>query len=776
MNKLIILACLLLSLSACALLGLNQYDQMFGQAAVTERIVAPDSSDGEFYLNQVKPVVEQRCVVCHGCYDAPCQLKLSSPAGIDRGIHPEKVYNGERLLATNPSRLFIDATHTQQWRERGFKPVLNEREQTPQANVMASVLFQSLLLKSKSDKPMPKILGDEYDFSLSRQQTCSSIEDYSEFAQNNPHAGMPYGLPAISSEEFTLLESWISAGGKMANIAQPADSIKHQLYRWEAFFNQTSLKHQLTARYIYEHWFLAHLYVKNEGADTQYFKLVRSSTPPGEPIKIIDTRRPFEDPKTDQVYYRFIHDKTSTLAKTHLPLALTSQKFERIKKLFIHPDYSVKQLPGYQIESASNPFVTFAELPIKSRYQFMLDEAQFIIMGFIKGPVCRGQVALNVINDHFWVVFADPEFSANKQVNRFLAETKQKLALPAAEDSNALPISNWLKYAENESEYMTAKARLANELFANGEHLTEQLIWQGEGRNDNAALTIFRHFDSATVVKGLVGQNPKTTWIIDYPMFERIHYLLVAGFDVYGNLGHQLLTRLYMDFLRLEGERNFLALLPEDKRQPIKAHWYRKAHQNLAEYLQSDENQFNQPSGIQYQSNDPQNELYHLIKLRLMDVNNQTYQINPADKLALLNQLANQAVQQLPPVSFILVEEKAGIQAYTLLRNNAHFNISSLLNEEEQREYSEDYATLTPGFIGDYPQALWYLKAEQLDTFIHSLNQVKSEQGYFELKSRYAIRRTDPEFWQYSDLLHKVAKQNQGLKYGLFDYNRLENR
>ncbi|TMP77078.1 9-hexadecenoic acid cis-trans isomerase, partial [Pseudoalteromonas phenolica] len=95
-------------------------------------------------------------------------------------------------------------------------------------------------------------------------------------------------------------------------------------------------------------------------------------------------------------------------------------------------------------------------------------------------------------------------------------------------------------------------------------------IWRGEGENPNAALTIFRHFDSATVVKGFIGQPPKTAWVLDYALFERIHYLLVAGFDVYGNIGHQLITRLYMDFLRLEGEQNFLNLLPLSHRQEIK--------------------------------------------------------------------------------------------------------------------------------------------------------------------------------------------------------------
>ena len=43
------------------------------------------------------------------------------------------------------------------------------------------------------------------------------------------------------------------------------------------------------------------------------------------------------------------------------------------------------------------------------RYRFLLDEAQFFIMNFIKGPVCRGQMAVDVIEDQFWVVFVDPK-------------------------------------------------------------------------------------------------------------------------------------------------------------------------------------------------------------------------------------------------------------------------------------------------------------------------------------------------------------------------------
>jgi hypothetical protein len=92
-------------------------------------------------------------------------------------------------------------------------------------------------------------------------------------------------------------------------------------------------------------------------------------------------------------------------------------------------------------------------------------------------------------------------------------------------------------------------------------------VWSGEGTNGNAGLTVFRHFDNASVVEGLVGGPPQTAWVVGYALLERIHYLLVAGFDVFGNVGHQLQMRTYMDFLRMEAEHNLLLLLPKARCQ-----------------------------------------------------------------------------------------------------------------------------------------------------------------------------------------------------------------
>jgi hypothetical protein len=77
------------------------------------------------YEEKVEPILNNRCVVCHGCYDAPCQLKLSSPAGIQRGSSKVRVYNGARFKTMAPTLLGIDAKTTEEWRKKDFTAVLN---------------------------------------------------------------------------------------------------------------------------------------------------------------------------------------------------------------------------------------------------------------------------------------------------------------------------------------------------------------------------------------------------------------------------------------------------------------------------------------------------------------------------------------------------------------------------------------------------------------------------------------------------------------------------
>ena len=58
------------------------------------------------YQLEVKPILDRRCTVCHSCYNSPCQLKLDSYEGTDRGATKKAIYNASRLRSMDPTRPF----------------------------------------------------------------------------------------------------------------------------------------------------------------------------------------------------------------------------------------------------------------------------------------------------------------------------------------------------------------------------------------------------------------------------------------------------------------------------------------------------------------------------------------------------------------------------------------------------------------------------------------------------------------------------------------------
>jgi len=772
-RRLIILTSLLFV--GCAVMGVSELNQRFGQPEAREISVGTDADD---YQHNIRPLLEKRCTVCHGCYDAPCQLKLDSYEGLLRGAHQTKVYDGTRLLGANLTRLFEDAETTGQWRAKDFFPVINERRNTPEANLSASVIARSLMLKSAQPLPETRILPDTFDFSTGRQQQCPKIEKFDSFAANYPQWGMPFGLPALPQSEQQQLMLWLAHGAEGGPApAASAETLEH-IERWETLLNGDSLKQRLFARYIYEHLFIASVHFAEHSKDI--FRLVRSSSPPGEPIQRISTRRPFDDPGVERVYYRFWLDPSSRLAKTYLPYRLDDKRMAHWREWFLNADYSVAQLPGYNPEIAANPFVSFEQIPVQSRYRFLLDEAQFTIMNFIKGPVCRGQVALNVIQDHFWVFFVSPDASSIDYESEFLADNGQFLKLPAEAGNTFRPLTHWLKHAGLQREYLARRAEHLNHINAQHGSATLDSIWNGAAENDNAALTVFRHNDSASVVKGLVGQQPKTTWLINYSLLERIHYLLVAGFDVYGNVSHQLLSRLYMDFLRIESEMNFVALLPKDHQDEVIDHWYRGAESEISSFLEHYLQRLPAAQDITYRTDQPKSELLTKLAERVAPAyqNSAAYQQlmwpqEQAQALTKLQNISGLAASIMPESSIILTTQD---ELYSVLRNSAHSSLTSLLREDKYRLPSEDGLTVTAGIVGAHPNGFWLIEHDKLAEFAQQVAALSSEADYQALKSRYGIGRTDPNFWAISDRILALYQAQQPQSAGLLDYNRLENR
>ncbi|RLA20103.1 MAG: 9-hexadecenoic acid cis-trans isomerase [Gammaproteobacteria bacterium] len=764
----------ILFLSGCTVL----VDNLYGPSEPQKRLVDVSTDDGAFYYHQIKPILENRCVVCHGCYDAPCQLKLSSPEGIDRGASVEPVYTN-RLLAAEPTRLFEDAQSTEEWRWKGFTPVLNERQQSQEANLQAGLLYKVLELKKNNPLADEAVLTGGYDFTLNRSQICPTIETYDSFAKDHPEWGMPFGLPGLSDQEFGKMEHWLENGAKMVDQEPLTPTQQQQINEWEEFLNKRSNKHQLMSRYVYEHLFLTHLYFDAE-PKRQFFTIIRSNTPPGQAVERIVTRRPYDDPATDKIYYRLIKEKATILDKTHIPYKMDKARMQRWQELFIDTDFEVKHLPSYHVEVASNPFIAFQGLPPNSRYQFLLDDAQLFLMGFIKGSVCRGEIALSVIDDHFWILFTKPSVFKEEKAASFLSEQSSNLRLPG-ETGSSISMSSWRRYAKLQNNYFKASAAEI-ETLSKEHKLSLNTLWDGDGGNTNAALTVFRHFDNATVIQGLVGNSPKTAWVIDYPLFERIHYLLVAGYDPFGNVGHQLKTRLYMDFLRIEGEFNFVSFLPPENRYEELSYWYRGADEEIREYMAEMPDHAFFPTSIEYKTVNYKQELFQQIQQHLAPVLTDKYSLNKKgltdhDLLALnrLGGMTGSKTAFLPEVVFIRLTSSSNKEHFfTLLHNRGYANVTSL--GKTSRLPDEDTMTIVPGLISSYPNVFWDVRSDDLNDLVSSAENLSTEEDYQKLLDLYGVRRTSGQFWALSDRFHNAYQQQAPVQAGLFDYNRLENR
>lgn len=808
--RLLLVCSLALFLASCQWMAQREINQMHGKPTTvprfstvtknatqeaTPRPLASNFLDVDVY-QQSREILNKRCVVCHACYDAPCQLKLTSIEGLDRGASSELVYD-LRLLSIERSRLFEDGITTQDWRDKGFYPVLNERQQNPSNNLDLSLVYQ--LLKQKNQYPLPPqaLLPEAIDVGIHRKAFCPKVEEYSRFKKDHELLGMPFGLPAITQNEFSTLEKWLATGAMAPKPKPMANGLQKSIERWERLFNQREVKSQLINRYIYEHLYLAHLYFVDAGADTQFFRMVRSSTPPGTPIRVIPTSRPYDSPYkksikeaddgNDRFYYRLRPMVSTIVSKTHQPYLLDDERYSFWQDIFYQKVFTVNALPSYDTEVSSNPFKSFVDIPTRSRYKFLLKEAQYSIMNFIKGPVCRGQVALDVIHDNFWIVFVDPDSAYLDSQDQFLRENSDLLKFPAfyAKSAN---VFSWYKLATLSKEYMQAKTQYINALIKEGDTVGLDLIWDGDqGENKNAALTIFRNFDSATVLKGFAGTEPKTSWLIGYDLLERIHYLLVAGFEVNGNITHQLVTRLYMEFLRMEGEAAFISLLPKDKQLAVKNRWYINPGNDVNTYFDILLDHSIQGTAIPYKGDDVQSELYNMLtvhvgadRYRLLEAN---YPGLTGDQLGMLqkiNTLIGMNVSLLSQSTVLNIETQYQGETknywFSLVHHNAHKNLTHLLSEEKTRMPEYDQLNILPGFISSYPNTYLKISAEQIPSLLASIKSLKDESDYKQFMTDFGLRRTNKDFWAFSDTAHAAYKKSAGLTYGVLDYNRLENR
>ena len=739
------------------------------------------------YTKDVKPILDSRCVVCHSCYNSPCQAKFSSYEGIQRGGSKIVVYDATRFSAIDPTRLFIDAQSTEEWRTKGFYSLTKSLDTNKSTN--DSIMIHMLDQKMKN----PDIIGD-YAPETDSLMCPRDKDEVNEYFDDKPNHGMPYGMPALEQVEYETLAYWLHMGAKgpSSEIVDFPKQLKPKIIKWEKFFNDKRAKYSVTARYIYEHIFLAHL--NFEVAPNDFYEIVRSRTAYPQKIDIIASIRPFDNPKVENFYYRFRKIDSTLVHKTHMVYKMSDEKLARFKELFIEPKWDKKpHHVDYEIKSSANPFIKFAQIPPRARYQFMLDDVHYIVMTFIRGPVCRGQIALNVIHDHFWVMFKDPEHDLSVLYPELLVKQSKNLEMPIETNNKSVFQAFSDKYRDKYRKYFNAKENLYDIIYDKGQSLDS--IWKGNNPEDAPLLSIYRHFDSASVHKGVIGKLPRTAWVIDYPHLERIYYSLVAGYDVFGNLSHQSNIRRYMDFLRVEGEANFLAYMPKSMRVKMFKSWYI----GDKTFTKIEKNILDRESMIDYQTKNYKSEFFeqvvnsHILKatnIKFDDINYyKTGQKPPImPKIFKTVEDIKDGFRSLtaPGTNFLSYATDHGINTVllrikidgeedhvgTIVVNRWHDNVNSMFRESKSLNSQKDTLDFITSHVGSYPNLFAVVYYKDLSDFFDLIKNFELNETYNKKIQKYFISRDSDKFWETYDWFQEHFNKSNPTKAGLYDLNR----
>ncbi len=378
----------------------------------------PDAKDN--FLDKVQPVLTTRCVACHGCYEAPCQLNLQSYDGVVRGYNPIPIFSSSRVDYTVPTRMEDPP--------KGFLPILSNK-----ATFDKSLLFRFLDQANKNNSEgmlqTDELAKIQTDYIENDKRSCIATRDqfvdhfnrenkynvitFEDFVAKSRFVGMPYGLTRLQDSDHAKLVSWLQTGalGPTLNSQRLLETPTNPapIIDWENFFNQNSAQSRQTSRYIFEHAFSALIHFdENPG---EYFDLVRSKTKTGPIVRIV-TELPTQDPK-GPVYYRFKKVTRAIAQKTTNVWHLNKKVLVHFDQMFLKSDWKVRiPEPDY---TTTNIFAYFAAIPATIRAKFMQENSRLVVGAMVQGTVCIGSTATYAIADHFWGWFLKPEMDPSVQ-------------------------------------------------------------------------------------------------------------------------------------------------------------------------------------------------------------------------------------------------------------------------------------------------------------------------------------------------------------------------
>ena len=479
------------------------------------------------FTKHIKPILDSKCVSCHACYEAPAQLDLRNAKGVQRGAIKLEAYM-MRGKTVAPTTLWDSPNTIEDWRKRGFFSVTEGG-----AN---SIMGKMLALGQNHPVPANARFPDDILIdSLLRKPVMPDLSEMDKYAAEHPLEGMPLAVAGLTAQEYSTLMAWLAQGTPFDEVApKPTAAEQARIDEWEAYLNGKDNRSKLLARYMYEHMYLYHFYFDKSGKGN-FFALIRSSTPPGQkpvPVAALFANSPVEGP----LYYRLkIVDQTLTV-KMHQQL-LDGNKLDRYKKIFSETDWTVDKLPGYSTDERFDPLNTFAAIPAKARWRFLLADVRLHRGYTAYGASCYGALAAGIPDEIEWIFFEDPETSLYVNDAQYRAALAPYTKLIVEPDDLTRALIAVKEGVERRSAHLKITAsRLAEGGQRTRSRITD--IWRGEEPGDTPFMIMIRNDDNIFVADPnvAIGDFPKTGDVLNLPILEEAMYQAVINYSQFGGV------------------------------------------------------------------------------------------------------------------------------------------------------------------------------------------------------------------------------------------------
>ncbi|APZ91587.1 fatty acid cis/trans isomerase [Fuerstiella marisgermanici] len=730
------------------------------------------------FAKEVQPILREKCMACHACYDAPAQLNFTNEFGVQRGAAKIEPYEN-RLTPAPFFKLEQTDKTIDDFRNLGFFSVIEGGKDSIMAQ-MIKLAYEDKN-KWKPNEPIPAHIQLD---SITHKTTAPNKREIAGYCASHPRQGMPFASAGLDAKEYTTLMAWLEQGAKFDTTPiEPTKVELEEIVNWEAFLNQDDLEHQLVGRYLYEHMYGYHFYFDKKGQN--FYAMVRSSTPLGEPVKPISTRFGNSEIK-GKFWYRFAQVDVVIHLKRHVPRDCSGDKLQKYKDLLFEVPFKVEKLPGYTMKERMNMLTTFAAIPAKSRYKFLLHEAFFLERVVGTGPSCRGSLNVSTTAEHTWFIFENPETSLLCNDQEYYDAVAPLLG--GVEPMNGLRQSvELLKriVADSEKAMSIAVDRLKKDPRSAMDD-----IWKGDTVDGIAGYTCVRNDDNSYHVPGLLGPSPDRLTLSDLAGIERRLYVASVNFDVFSDIGGQLSNREDFSNHRLRSELASIRFFPQEEREAELERIYNKGSKawriqdNLPEDLQF-------PSEIEFKTDDHHEELMQMIMDHLRDnvpVHDSIYRLKDGEQpsqvakaFRLISDKADELYgtkelgfrQYLDESTIIRVDsEGKEPRIYTMCVEWGIGHLSYIGNIFLRPNLKWDRVTVYDCLMTTYPNFMFNVKDTEAMEFAKAITDADTPEKFVAVVDRWGVRRTNPNFWELFHSIEESMKKEDPRTAGIMDANR----